>query len=79
MIELTYGDAPPRQEEFVKSSFSGQDGAGCMHIARRDGYVLLWEDGDPFEAPYFTKVPSNSISNFLKGAKAGEFDDLIEA
>jgi hypothetical protein len=79
MIELPYGEAPPRREEFVKSTFSQQDPNGCLHVARRDGYVLLWEDGDPFEAAYLTKVPSKSISAFLKGAKSGEFDDLIEA
>jgi hypothetical protein len=79
MIDLNHVDSPPSREEFVKSSFSDDDPKGCLHVARRPGFVLLWEDGDPFEPAYMTKVPSKSISAFLKGAKSGEFDDLIEA
>lgn len=77
MIDVTTIGAPLNREDFVKSSFSGTQGDGCLNIARRDGFVLLWEDGDPFEPAYITKVPNKSFASWVQGAKAGEFDDVV--
>lgn len=76
MIDVNLLGAPLRREDFVKSSFSDDDRQGCLHIDRREGFVLLWEDGDPFAPEFITKVPNKSFVAFRDGMKAGEFDDV---
>jgi len=60
--------------EWRKSSFSGPD-SNCVELRKaEDGHILMRDSKDP-DGPRlaFTKA---EIAAFVKGVKAGEFDDL---
>lgn len=64
-----------------KSSFSGSGGTGggeCVEIAPLpDGQVAIRNSKNP-DAGVVLFAP-NEISSWIKGCKAGEFDDLTHA
>jgi Domain of unknown function (DUF397) len=62
--------------QFRKSSAS-QGADGCVYVAGDGDSVLLYDDvtGTPTGA---VEIPRTSFAAFVKGVKAGEFDDLAE-
>ncbi|MEV4124080.1 DUF397 domain-containing protein [Nocardia sp. NPDC049707] len=58
-----------------KSSFSGPSGGNCVEVAEAsDGSVAVRNSRDPEGGMLFYTRPE--IDAFVRGAKAGEFDDL---
>ncbi|HLS78751.1 MAG TPA: DUF397 domain-containing protein [Nocardia sp.] len=58
-----------------KSSFSGPSGGNCVELAEASGgLVALRNSRDPEGPVVFYTRPE--IDAFVRGAKAGEFDDL---
>jgi hypothetical protein len=59
-------------ETWAKSSFCHQ--GGCVEVFRRpEGVVMLRESESP---DYIIYTPAESWDGFIKGVKAGEFDEL---
>ena len=62
----------PKREQFIKSSFCG--GGDCVEVAwLKNGHVLVRDAKDIKKAP-LTFTPTEWTS-FIKGVKAGEFDN----
>ncbi len=61
-------------KDFTKSSFSnGSGGSNCVEVARIDDIVVVRNSRFPDDVlPGFTKKEWDA---FVKGVKAGEFDD----
>ncbi|MET8873796.1 DUF397 domain-containing protein [Nocardia sp. NPDC004278] len=58
-----------------KSSFSGPSGGNCVEVAEAsDGSIAVRNSRDPEGGILFYTRPE--IDAFVRGAKAGEFDDL---
>ncbi|WP_216906824.1 DUF397 domain-containing protein [Nocardia sp. NBC_01377] len=58
-----------------KSSFSGPNGGNCVEVAEASGgMVAMRNSRDPEGSVLFYTRPE--IDAFVRGAKAGEFDDL---
>ncbi|MET7772136.1 MULTISPECIES: DUF397 domain-containing protein [Nocardia] len=58
-----------------KSSFSGPNGGNCVEVAEASGgLVAMRNSRDPEGSVLFYTRPE--IDAFVRGAKAGEFDDL---
>ncbi|WP_433192379.1 DUF397 domain-containing protein [Nocardia sp. CA-107356] len=58
-----------------KSSFSGPSGGNCVEVAEAsDGLIAVRNSRDPEGGMLFYTRPE--IDAFVRGAKAGEFDDL---
>ncbi|WP_431970241.1 DUF397 domain-containing protein [Nocardia sp. bgisy134] len=58
-----------------KSSYSGPSGGNCVEVAEvSNGLVAVRNSRDPEGAVLFYTRPE--IDAFVRGAKAGEFDDL---
>ncbi|MGK5499403.1 DUF397 domain-containing protein [Streptomyces sp. URMC 125] len=65
----------PDSTTWTKSSFSEGEGANCIELAVQDGHVLIRESDRPDEVVVTTPA---KLDAFLKGAKAGEFDHLVD-
>ncbi|MFI6347871.1 DUF397 domain-containing protein [Streptomyces sp. NPDC050560] len=61
--------------DWQKSTFSGGGGANSLEIAEHEGRIVLRESGMPDTV--VTTTPAK-LAAFLKGVKAGEFDDFVE-
>lgn len=57
-----------------KSSYSGGNGASCVEVAVLDGAVAVRNTNQP-DAGTLVFTPAE-IDAWIKGCKAGEFDDL---
>jgi hypothetical protein len=58
-----------------KSSFSGPSGGNCVEVAEAsDGLIAVRNSRHPEGGMLFYTRPE--IDAFVRGAKAGEFDDL---
>ncbi|WP_194818575.1 DUF397 domain-containing protein [Nocardia sp. XZ_19_385] len=63
------------ESNWRKSSFSGPSGGNCVELAQASGgLVAMRNSRDPEGAMIFYTRPE--IDAFVRGAKAGEFDDL---
>ncbi|MCP3822389.1 DUF397 domain-containing protein [Streptomyces sp. A3M-1-3] len=60
--------------KWQKSSFSGGGGEQCLHVAKRNGEILLCESDDPDNT--ITTSPEK-LAAFIQGVKAGEFDHFV--
>lgn len=64
------------KSEWRKSSFCGGNGGNnCIEVARDGDRVLIRESDRPDEVVVTTPA---KLDAFLKGAKAGEFDHLVD-
>ncbi|MFD4241847.1 DUF397 domain-containing protein [Streptomyces sp. NPDC058525] len=61
--------------EWVVSSYSG-GGGDCVRIGEKDGFVLVGDTKNPDRPPHIY-TPSEARA-WLQGAKAGEFDFLLD-
>nr|BFD92803.1 hypothetical protein KitaXyl93_41630 [Kitasatospora sp. Xyl93] len=64
-----------RQLIWQKSSFSG-DQANCVEIASDGDRIYIRESDDPAHIVTTTRT---KLHAWIRGAKAGEFDHLVEA
>lgn len=56
-----------------KSTYSGANG-DCVEVAESDGLVAMRHSKEPDQGTiFYTRA---EIAAFIKGCKAGEFDDL---
>lgn len=68
-------DTPKIKGAWRKSSFSGPSGGNCVEVAEAsDGSIAVRNSRDPEGGILFYTRPE--IDAFVRGAKAGEFDDL---
>ncbi len=59
-----------------KSSYSGANG-DCVEVAARDGLIAVRHSKSPEQGTLlYTRA---EIDAFIRGCKAGEFDDLTQA
>lgn len=66
---------PTIESAWRKSSFSGPNGGNCVEVAEASGgLVALRDSKNPSGGVLFYTRPE--IDAFVRGAKAGEFDDL---
>ncbi|WP_373280940.1 DUF397 domain-containing protein [Nocardia higoensis] len=74
-VEMSENKAHRVTGAWRKSSFSGPSGGNCVELAEAtDGHVALRNSRDPEGPVVFYTRPE--IDAFVRGAKAGEFDDL---
>ncbi|MEU8758557.1 DUF397 domain-containing protein [Streptomyces sp. NPDC048659] len=60
--------------KWQKSSYSGGGGENCIHLAEKDGAILMYESDDPAVK---VRTSRENLAAFIAGVKAGEFDHLI--
>lgn len=62
-----------------KSSFSNGDGGGneCVELAALPCGDVAMRDSKLFDASPLLSFSKPELAAFIKGAKAGEFDDLV--
>lgn len=58
--------------DFVKSSYCTSTPGGCVEVARKDGVTAIRDAKNPDRTLLFA---SEEWHAFVKGIKAGEFDD----
>ncbi|MGW7516627.1 DUF397 domain-containing protein [Streptomyces sp. NPDC054796] len=68
--------AAPLDNQWVKSSYSASNGADCVRLMPIDGGIALDDSKRP-DLPPLRYTPTE-MAAFLKAAKNGEFDHLIE-
>lgn len=63
--------------DWYKSSFSDSGGSGCVEVSRKDGVINVRDTKANGNGPslVFTKPEMDA---FIKAAKAGEFDKLVD-
>lgn len=67
--------AAPLDGEWVKSSYSTTNGDVCVRLMKIRGGIALGDSKAPEREPL--RYTSVELRAFLRGAKAGEFDDLL--
>ncbi|MGP3970805.1 DUF397 domain-containing protein [Streptomyces sp. 6N223] len=66
----------PLDGEWVKSSFSNGSGDDCVQLMKIDGGVALGDSKSPEREPL--RYTPSELRAFIRAAKAGEFDPLID-
>lgn len=64
-----------RNLQWRKSSFSGGNGGNCVEVADANGEIWVRNSKNP--AAGHVVFTRSELDAFMKGVRAGEFDDLI--
>ncbi|RKN12100.1 DUF397 domain-containing protein [Streptomyces radicis] len=62
--------------EWIKSSYSNGNGNDCVRLMKIDGGVALDDSKSPHREPL--RYTTAELDAFIRAAKAGEFDHLVE-
>ena len=62
-----------RKEEFRKSSFSPTSDGQCVAVAKRPGFVAVYNDALPFGEAPIMECTTKEWNAFVLGVQNGEF------
>ncbi|RBM18956.1 DUF397 domain-containing protein [Streptomyces sp. PT12] len=68
--------AAPLDGDWVTSSYSTTNGDACVRLMKIDGGVALDDSKSPHREPL--RYTTAELDAFIRAAKAGEFDHLVE-